>query len=817
MSNLSETLGKLLGRGEKAGRVDHAHGTHRTMPWNQRTDDCVYTGLDKSVWMYRVIDNAPLRFADDDELEQHQASIRSIIQEIGRTSIAGSGPFGASLGMYRNLHLLTVRWEQRAEPPPSTPTRALSQYLEREVLTYTAPQQLVFIGVQIIDLAGAAAARAHSPLDVLKDLIDDLWGDSVTDHDRLSRHRDYLHNQLARVGCRIPTKSERRQLEAWFNRGSHAEPEIIPYPDHLLVNRRDRIQMAALANAGTPRRPPHQEWLSDVMDHPNGPTVVSIRAQLQPGADVKKTAKRNVKQREKELEKVSATNQDPDADELTDEQLARMVRDYYAQAPDEVAFYNTSIVFGRRLRDDDATHDSFISMLEDDYDIEAVPLVQRQIQALHETMPCSALRSHTFTRHLNLDSVTYAGLAVFTDVGDDAGAHVGQALPDRTPVYWSASASSRSDAPPVTLLVGVPGSGKSLQALHMAFQTCLGGQPVSFVNPKANDEPMASILPFFESEGIPTEWTSLSQIASSGGEGVYDPFRYATTPETAATLASGLITTMLTEFDQAQRNELRRGLRVGANSGARSTLQALRYVEDNAVEHQVRSLWESTPQFAVLIGDQPRERMGHELGAEEQQAGKFLLTELDIDLDIPQQIKEHYTDDERLALTLLRGITSANVGMLAGRTGGMFAIDEAHVLLSNPTIVERLKRIAREGRSLNVAQVYMTQLASDLLAAGQAGGSLESFVERVFALRMTDPQEAAAALRLVGYEPTRERIQQMANDFKPRATDAGVRPPMCYHTDLQGRKALLSVPIPERFRDAASTNVADRIARDSAA
>jgi hypothetical protein len=1381
---------KLLGDPSlKSGYVDPQTGARRATPWIERTDDGIYTSTNRSVWVYRVLENVPLRFEDDDALLDHGGRVRQILADIGQTSLT-TPPFmqEAPPGFYRNIHIATIRWHHWPEPPPGTPTRDLAAFIADEILSFSAPAQAVFFGVELITGDARARARANNFFDFAKDMVNDLFNDNPTDYTRFDRDLNNLLPILKRNDCRTPTRDEMRQLEAWFTNGSTAEPEIIAYPDHLVIDRDDHLEFSALERLNQKVfRAPHSEWLSDIMDHPDGPSIVSIRAELQPSADTRKALRKSIRSRnlaEKERQKA---NKEEMVEETEDFELTRLAEGLYSHSDSDPSLRNVSIVFGHR-GDGDDVEESYIDYLRHSYHMDVKPLTHKQIAALDEVQPGSVKRGSPFPLHVSLSTVAYAGIGSFTDIGDPEGAFLGRGLPDGTPVYFDFLASSKLDMPPATFIAGIPGSGKAthlntlcvtplgftrmgdikvgddvvgrdgkpcrvrgiwehdnlefydvrfsdgqvvracvdhqwlvhdrrknlqvtskkraaaverwhatmetadlleleagrvsgestcdellgllrglpvevpwdtyigvyaalsesgcpsriaprqveveardaaveqpitttlydveaalvacvvkwssprgrwaeqiaarhdaakqvladvagagewasqsdlarlvlgdgadqeavrslrqrivkivrdaqvpsragetvavsagkaayvrerdvvlyptdvalkhlagylranagerpldepsmrvmtvgamleeghkeygahsrfsvpvaepldlpdadlpvapytfgawlgdgssnggaiaaartvtdsemvsdqqqmlsrigddgyeawvvessrdkillrvegltvrlreagalnnkhipmlylrasydqrlavlqglmdtdgtisvdgnchlalcnerlaadalalirtlgikasmtqgeaaiveddpdrpgekrrrvtgpcwnisftttrpvfrlprkaerlpedvratqdriyitdivavpsepgrciqvdspdhtylvegcvpthntFMSLHLSMQAALSGLRVAFVNPKGMDT-LRSILPYMESYGIETEWVAISRLAESGGQGTFDPFRYAATPETAAMLGANLITTVL-DFDQEQRTALRHGLMTGAKNGAGCVGQAMEYVKQQSpyVYAQVRAFWESTPMFGLCMGYEPKPRM---VGAAREripgELGKFLLTEFDVEMNLPNGVKENYTDAERIGLAAVRAVTTANIGMLAGTQGGVFMMDEAHNVLGHPDTINLIQKIMREGRSLNVAQIYVSQLVSDLLKVGSSGASLESYISRAFALRMTDPVEAAAALKLIGYEPNEDRIATM-RQFGAKKTPEGIQPALGYFRDLHGRKSVVSFgPYAESFARAASTNIVDRQERE---
>src|SRR4029453_13955330 len=210
------------------------------------------------------------------------------------------------------------------------------------------------------------------------------------------------------------------------------------------------------------------------------------------------------------------------------------------------------------------------------------------------------------------------------------------------------------------------------------------------------------------------------------------------------------------------------------------------------------------------VGMQPRPRFDeHELSS------ALTLIEFDVDLNLPSQVKEVYSDAERISLAAIRCVTTASVCILSLSDGGGMATDEAHTVLGHADTVQLNSKMMREGRSLNVGLIYASQLPSDVLSKG-----METYISRVFAMALEDDVEAAAAIKLVGFEVTDERIR-MLRDAGPRRAgpDRPGRAAGSLHRDLLGRArggVPAPGPTPADVLRAFSTNVDDRRARDAA-
>jgi hypothetical protein len=206
------------------GTFDRSTMAFRATPWVERetgSGHALYTGRDGSVWLYAVVRNHPLYYEDDAAILDAGRRVENVLHEVGKTSL--SRAFGMrSTASYRDIHVLSVRWEGTPEVPPGTPTPAQESYLSDVLEGLHVPQQATFLGIKLRDLDAMAAARSRSMLDMTVELVASLLGDKPTDFDAFEPDRRHLQAILRRHDCRAPTTAERRRLEAWFNDGRHA-------------------------------------------------------------------------------------------------------------------------------------------------------------------------------------------------------------------------------------------------------------------------------------------------------------------------------------------------------------------------------------------------------------------------------------------------------------------------------------------------------------------------------------------------------------------------------------------------------------------
>jgi len=198
------------------------------------------------------------------------------------------------------------------------------------------------------------------------------------------------------------------------------------------------------------------------------------------------------------------------------------------------------------------------------------------------------------------------------------------------------------------------------------------------------------------------------------------------------------------------------------------------------------------------------------LGFEEQEPlflnGGLTLIQFDHGLSLPDPAarRADYSPSEKVAVATMQLITRAAVEMLTSprtmpdgtlreKEGGTLIVDEAHAVMSGSEGITAIQRMARYARSQALFPILATQRLGDIATA-----ELFGYVTRWLVLNMKDPKEAEAALRGLGIEPTKDRIEWLAQAgvVKPSGENPG-RPPLGLFRDLSGRHGPMVLgPVP---------------------
>jgi hypothetical protein len=501
------------------------------------------------------------------------------------------------------------------------------------------------------------------------------------------------------------------------------------------------------------------------------------------------------------MEEESATNDLVRPEQSRTLHLAQEVEEYFI-GNNEPLLSKCSIVFGRRVGQGEQT---YIDELKNNYGIEVIPLIHRQLEALDETLPSSDKRVNPFLQDVTVGMLAYAGLQGFSTLGDGKGLYVGCVHPDFPPCYLDPNAAPAKNLPVGCAIFGDLGSGKSFLAQMIATQGALADQTVIFLNPKG----YSTLSPMADQIKLAGKDTAVVRTSSLEGQpGFFDPFRFAD-PNLAAEIATNFILSVITELTQRQQGQLAAGIKRGALAGARCVGEALAYVGDEEIVKQINETAEGWASFGMGIAQTPQPPL--------RTTGGLLLIEVDRKLPQPKSSDpRQQRAEERIGLAVIRLISRASLELLARAGGGLFIMDEAWTLLGSTEGQQVIDELVREGRSRKITPIFATQKPSDLL---REGIDLEGFISRVFAMKLTDPNEARAALRICGLDSSDARISWL-RDAGPRSQQGDVpgRAALALHRDLENRHAAILVgPVPPAAYLAWTTNPDEAAARDAQA
>lgn len=767
-------------------------------PWTSKREGGVYIG-DGGVWVYRALDIATVYWEDAEKKLKVGRAMDSLLREIAETTVDTGIK---SIMLRRQVHLVSIIWQSPITFHPET-SPDLRKYLEETIGSVPAPNKAVFIGVALRPSVASLLPTINSKVDKATDTETDSFDAYAADYARVNL-------ALQRGGAtKAPTVEQSRQLEAWYNAGRHPETIITEFKNHVTVADEAEIEMSAIMDFGDNPiwRAPFAEWIDDAQVHAEGAEVVSVRAWIEPhrmSVENMKKGQRAIKDRI--VQEVATGNVDAveDTEAL---RSAERAEDLVLQQK-EPLMADVSIIMARRrgTKAVETFHDYLIKT----YGIQAKPLELRQMAALDETLPCSTKRVNPFLQYTNIAMFAWSGIQGFSSLGDPKGVFLGLVDPHGTPCFLDPRGASANDLPPVMLVAGDPGSGKTFTLQVVAMQTAMQGIKTVLINPKPGDslEPMTYL--------VDSEVIKLSQIEAQPG--YFDPFRFCPrTPEGRRNAASllynhidGVLRNLTGVADggltENQLVALGHDLTTAAANGAACGMEAVSAVKDEDARTLILQQM-NDPLFAMGIA--PKVLSSH------RQEKNLRLIEFDRQISVPEKGSNPstFTRAQRLAMGAVSLITAATLELMQegepGQHGGLVIVDEAWMYLQSGAGHQAVQSMGRLGRSKNLMLMLATQRVNDLI---QQGMDLENLLSRVLVLKLNEEQEIRAALKLCRLETTPQRVEFVMDSGPKRSEDGTlIRPARGMHRDLMDRHAAVYItPVNEIVQLAISTNPKDR-------
>ncbi|OZB85056.1 ATP-binding protein [Microbacterium sp. 13-71-7] len=801
----------------------------------------IVPGIDNSMWMVRTV---PMGAVVDAKSIEDALKVGAPIDAAFRELAGMAANRGISrrlaLKSYRQFQILLTNFPRWFSAPPSSP---IAGYLNAEFGHREVLDRRVLFAVPL----RATTGNGKGAWDYIDSMVETLarGGSRVEDFER---DAERVGSALARAGLEMPGAADYRAAEAWFNHGRHADIPQMEHPDHMhffrspaaaataermgvedcepWLDTADHMAVSFYTVSGfdlgyTDVQEPRARWVPHLVD--SGARVISIRGVVEPDTVTRKelvTQRRHL--RNDHDEALEQGKRDRGAQEEAINEVDSIEQAYATNKGSmPPTLVDTSIIVGFAGVHEDASKLSPPS-------IELHSMMNRQLDALHETMLCSNVRSSPSLHDLPSTTVAYSGLPNLTVVGDSDGMLVGFTS-DQQAVYLSPVAASSGDAAPLVLGSSMTGGGKTLLAQWLAFQATMMGRPNIFIDPKEGSD-LDPVVHMVNGRVV-----SFDDFTSS--DGGIDPLTVYETPQMGIPLASSMLFRVNPWGDDRRRTyeaDIANALRYGVEHGATVTGQALRIAADAGIvgEHIVADVFKvahTFPMFRATFGMTP--------GSQGLKVfdGMTLFKRGNADLSLPPSTGAVDTLDMdmnmRLTVNLLRMLVRSSMSALRGR-GGLLQVDEAWVV--ERAAPDELNESGRLARSMKVLPVFWTQTPSGPLKLG-----LRGYFSRGLIGHISDEEEAQAGLQLFKAEnPTTMRrvtapeylsggsgqnwdslkalFETTENPVTGEVKRRNLRGSVFYYADLKQRFAPVQVDLPPRFLREASTSPDEVAARKQA-
>lgn len=794
------------------------------LPWEWAWHNGIFSGSN-SVWLYKAMDPPSLLWAPETALDAESDRLKNTLTELASVSLATRW---SRFARRRKFHLLSVKYFANVDT--SEDTGDLGPWLRTNVYDHRVPRRAVFLGVELrpsalMKSAGSGPSGERETLmDIIGKVSDKAFVDSPESLEAYKQDIERVEKTLGRNGFRNPTSTEMSVMQSWYeNSPGDGMCLVSGYPNYLEVEQQtgENTYWQFSAVSGWQNELPPIPWFAVANSGTEHAWVISARGELEKSTA---TRKRVTAQRHKLDETRTQTEQSMDYERSEDENLAWEMAelDEYLGDPanaDEPVIAKFSMIMGRRLFIDERDPSrwegehtqSYSDELNERFAVKTISLPYQQVEAALETMPCAPVvigDRRPFMHYVGIGVVAEAGMTSMSELGDKKGAHMGYVLPDETPCRLDFGAASAENMPPMMLVAGQPGSGKTVVSQALLHQASVAGVNAIFVNPKGAD----TLKPLLSSTG--GEHVVMGATSTPGS---LDPFRFADT-DTAVYTAIGFLDVLIPNMDEMKIALIEEGLRSRENPTC--FMDAVQGIKSKEQREELDQLRRSNPVLGLCMGTEGGEfRLGGKKANEFEQG--VLLVEFGGDVQLPTaptKISE-MSRAERFgvgAVSLLMQaamqlIVASRRGQKESGTGSFLVIDEAWIMLSSSYLASAyMESLARLGRSLDVTVILATQRVSDVINAG-----LDEYLSRVMLMKLTSAEEQRLGLELLGLEHNDEFSTLLRESGSQRYKDPYTGemrrvPPVALMKDLSGRVGALKCEFREELLDLYSTNPEDR-------
>lgn len=359
-----------------------------------------------------------------------------------------------------------------------------------------------------------------------------------------------------------------------------------------------------------------------------------------------------------------------------------------------------------------------------------------------------------------------------------------------TPVFFDPHYAIRINKPPVTLITGSPGAGKTVASLLLASHSALLNKTTFILDPKGDFLSLKLLEDAGEIENIHV-WSIFQDIEEGtvreSNVGMLDPTRLTDDPNENASLTLETIGTLVKTLSPNQRNALIPIIQ-DITESRNPSMNSIRMVLARSQDPEISTL---SHELGLALS-MPAGRL---LSASSRSTNKLKLDKgvvvaslMGLSLPASNKKEEAYLEKERLSVAIIRLLTHMVLDVMKKvpkTVSKTLFIDEAWAVFNNSSGRDLIDEVSLLGRSLNMATILATQSPAHVMGK-EGGANLDTTISTRFAFRNTsdvDNELTTKAMDLptgVGYEKT---FKELANG-------------QCLMKDSQDQFAFVDVMLP---------------------
>lgn len=371
-----------------------------------------------------------------------------------------------------------------------------------------------------------------------------------------------------------------------------------------------------------------------------------------------------------------------------------------------------------------------------------------------------------------------------------------------TPIFFDPHYAISLNLPPVTLITGSPGSGKTFAASILAGHSSVLNKLTFVIDPKGDFLALKKL----EREGYLNRievWSVFSnedqdEVAEENF-GILDPLTLTSSIDDNIAITSDVIHSMVPGVTMRQSNALIPIIQDVANSRTPSLEKVIQMLQSNRDE-EIRNLGISLGVPArlsiskLLVSDKKKRNPF------DMKTGTMVISMMGLELPDSNKPKEEHSHKERVSAIIMRLITQLVLEAMKNKPKRILKtlfVDEAWVVFGDNAGKSMIEQAGLLGRSLNMATILATQSPSHIAEPNSEGrSSLDTTISTRFAFRNNSDIDNAAT-RIAMKLPENEGWEGLFP-----ALSVG----QCMMRDCTGSLAIIHTMTSQDWADAFNTN-----------
>lgn len=374
-----------------------------------------------------------------------------------------------------------------------------------------------------------------------------------------------------------------------------------------------------------------------------------------------------------------------------------------------------------------------------------------------------------------------------------------------SPIFFDPHYPILQNKPPVTLITGSPGSGKTFLAEILAGHSSVMNKLTFAIDPKGDFQSLKNLEKAGEINKT-TVWSVFSDLdteeVNEENFGMLDPLNLTDNLDDNVAATADVIASLVKKVTHKQSNVLLPVIRDVAESRSPSLANVVQMLKQHP-DDEVRNL-------GLELDIPCRMSIAKLIVADKQQESPFdfntglmIISLLGLSLPDSETKESEYTYKERLSAVVMRLLTQLVLESMKKQPKRILKtlfVDEAWVVFGNKSGKSLIDQAALLGRSLNMATVLATQSPRHISVAGDedGGSTLDTTISTRFAFRNDsdlDNRINRKAMRL----PENDGWEEIFPKFK-----AG----QCMMRDCNGNLAIIHTMTSDKWAKAFDTNPA---------